>query len=210
MLQLRKPMKKNKRAFILTEMVIALSLISIVFSFLFRSYFDFIKSNNLLKTIEEKWHCEHKMYLRLNQIFDNLEKPGLFPHFSAKNPIYSQIDQSDEKLCFVFNNDIDPDPEFSGVVLGELYFKKEGLFLNVTSKKGHKRIEIDYPGISRLKWEFFDPQAKTWTSEWSIEKSFPPLILKLTIKENRAENERAFCFFLDDPKVIYPQGEIQP
>lgn len=203
-------MKKNKRAFILTEIVIALALASMVFSFLFRSYFDFIKSNLLLQAIEEKVHFEHKVYLRLSQVFDSLDKPQLFPQFPAKNPLYTQVNDADQKLCFIFNNEIDPDPQFSGEVIGELYLKKDVLFLNIISKKDHKRIEIEHPGISHVKWEFFDPETKTWASDWPKEKSFPPLILKLTIKENVAKNDRTYCFFLGDPKVTYLMEEALP
>lgn len=163
-----------------------------------------------MQAIEEKVHFEHKVYLRLSQVFDSLDKPRQFPQFPAKNPLYTQINGADEKLCFIFNNEIDSDPQFSGEVIGELYLKKDVLFLNIISKKDHKRIEIEHPGISHVKWEFFDLETKTWASDWPKEKSFPPLILKLTFRGKAAENDRPYCFFLGDPKVIYLMEEALP
>jgi prepilin-type N-terminal cleavage/methylation domain-containing protein len=188
----------KKRALTLLEVMISLVLASILLTTLFSFYKQLFFSRAEIQKSKELILDRILMQERLSQIFAKVvpeieEEKGLIFYTSEKPSTLS------DALCFVYDNGIDPNPSFCGLLKGTLYLSKEK---NLTLQTWPGREEILLDSVEALQFSFFDLEKKQWKQEWLGEKEGLPAMIKLTLKNKQKEE---FVFFLPDAykKITY-------
>ena len=135
--------------------------------------------------IMQKAHIQQ----RLGQIFANVKD-------EKKRSIYT-----DEKnvLHFYFDNGIDPDPAFCGMISGNLKLIDDNLFLTF-EEKNRKRSELVCCGIKVLGYEFLthDGFIVKTTNAWSKAETKNPLFFKLLL------NDESYVFWINHQGMEIP------
>lgn len=175
----------RRRSLTLLEVVIGFALTAILLSFLFSSFRHMAKLGAKVQKGREAVHSRSIVQLRLGQLFENLnadEKKSSF--YTDKHP-----DSFSEALYFTFDNGIDRDPQFCGLIKAALYLNpKKELCLTLLSEK-KERKEVLFKRAGMLSFEFFNSEKKEWQSSWS--EDAPPHILRFHI-----DKELAFTFLI--------------
>lgn len=194
----------SKKNFLLLEILIALSLmgtmISLLFSFMVQSLRVEKKIEKARLAILER----QNLHIRLQDLLTSLSPQGNQPAlYSQKFP-----KEENESLVAFFDNGIDPDPLFSGIVTGRIYidedhnltlvywplegekrrlWRKEILFTNVS------KISMQYLGESHISnvQDLLKPKA-TWDTTWPKNKAELPSIIRMTLKQNNTTLQFAF------------------
>ncbi len=155
--------------------------------------------------------------MRMNQIFSGL---------IANNTVsfYTKNDQKKPSLHFFFDNGIDPYPEFSGPVKGEIYLEGHNIYLEIEpfQKKASSsyRKELLFSGADELSFLFLakkdekfpNKEAKSinssieWRPTWSKEKAALPSLIRLEMLESVSEKEQKpqnllFAFYLPQQDI---------
>lgn len=163
----------HKKYFTLIEVIIALTLISILMTFLFGFYQNMtVVQNGLDKTREENFR---RLYLqqRLTDILSTASvEENLFGNrelifYTTKDENTSMLENS---LILIYNNGVNALPWFSGTVLGRLYLDKNGRLCLTTwpspalwKKEGKvldklpSKREILLEDVQNLSFEFYVP-----------------------------------------------------
>jgi hypothetical protein len=178
-----------KRLFSLLEVVIGLSLTALLLTILFNTYREISLMQGKVKQVRDQIHWELITQLRLNQVFETLSLGSLFytedPKFQARlfmtqNPY--------PVLHFKFDNGVDRDPQFGGVVMASLGLHDGDFSLLL---KGQRK-EVFLPNAKDVKFSFYDPTKKTWLCNWQG-VGFPAMI-KMEV------NNTSFTFILPQAK----------
>lgn len=147
------------------------------------------------------------LQVKLNQAFSRLVPPQkVDTSLKKSSPLYTD---KDNKLCFFFDNGIDPYPELSGYIYGELYIdKSKNLILSISnpSEKQCFRQDILATGIDNMEIIFLDnrnPQKVKKINKW--EKHFTKLspIITLTLTCKKTTSNFAFCLPCFDIPTYY-------
>ncbi|MEI6242663.1 MAG: DUF1494 domain-containing protein [Chlamydiota bacterium] len=178
-----------KRPFLLLEVLISLTIISAILISLFHffTHIHVIKKNveDAKEIVFERAHIQQ----RLTHIFSHLCPPV---------PLEIAFHGNAKHLYFLFDNGIDPDPSFSGIVQGELFLNAEEKTIHLRfkpfpeKKKSPSREEILGTSIQNFALSFFRKEKNKWDISWK-EYSLPPMI-KLSVTKSNVE-EVSFCFF---------------
>lgn len=185
-----------KRPFFLLEILIALSLISVIMSLLFSVFLKNLmiekKMEEVRSSILERQHIQ----TRLQDLFTSLQTRG-FP-----SPLYTETPPKDSSpnLFFYTDHGIDPDSRFSGIVLARLYVDNKkrlclGLYPQEDGSRKKNRKEVLLSNVSKLRLEFFQspPLPCLWVQAWT-KGSPPPSMFKIWV--DRPHESLQFVFFI--------------
>jgi len=205
-------MKKRKKSLTLLEVIIALSLASILLTTVFSTYYQITVAHRKLEKAKEAVLSNKIIQQRLCYIFSHLsfekkinsstQTESIPPFYTSKLP-----DSKEIALILEYNNGIDPDPSFCGNIKSELYLTHENeLCLMSYSLNGMKRKEIFKENISRWQMTFFEPLSKDpHTHSWDFEKEGAPPIVEIELFLNQEIEPLIFTFFLleAEEEIIY-------
>lgn len=123
-----------KRSFSLIEVLVGMTLFSLLASLLFGLYTGFARTSVHQKKQEAV--LEHLIYLK------TLLHKSLGQAVTKPKPYYFQ--QKEGTLFFTFDNGIDPDPSFSSIIKGQLYInEKDEFILEMSPLEGsQKRLHV--------------------------------------------------------------------
>jgi hypothetical protein len=204
-----------KKPFLLFEVLIALSLmatmICLLFSFMVQSSRVEKKMEKARISILERQHLQ----IRMQDVFTTL-----IPN-ATDSCLYTKIFPNEKTSIIVhFDNGIDPDPLFSGNVIGRIYLDENQDFCLVywpccTEKSPSWRKEILFSKVSDFSIQFLKPlesKHATWVSNWSKEGRQLPSIIRLTLKQKDSSLHFAFRLpninpiptYTDDASKISP------
>lgn len=156
----------RKRPVLLLELVISLVLFGAIIGILFSSYREFSIAKTALRKEKELILNRQKLQLRLGQIFSHL-----------------QTLKMENSTCLLsYDNGIDPDLEFRGILEAMLYIDKGRLALVTWPEKDVGRKEILLESASSFSFDFFDAKKGTWTSQFPEQK---PLMMQITIDKTK-------------------------
>ncbi len=202
-------MRYQKRYFTLLEVSIALCLVAVLVTLMLRFYTEAHLLDSKLDAAKEIVWQRSNTGARLSQVFKEIPEASIatpkVPAFYTKK--YPKEDF--QSLTFIFDNGIDPSPDFSGPVLGRLALIDQNLCLLIwpiekDDKRSYRR-ELLMEGVSSIQYEFFvsDKDSFKWQDQWKSERKDLPSMIKLHIKEK--ENLLSFAFFLPmkDPEILY-------
>ncbi len=209
---------KKKRPFILFEILIGLSLLSVLLSILFSFFTSSAKLQLRLERAENDLLMRQHLQTRLQSILTSIIPPK---SLEGQVSLYTlQADKDlDPSLIVTFDNGIDPDPAFSGAILGRIFLKENQLCLAMwpsEKKKGEiptVRREVLMEGVTSFTFRFLArniDETIEWKREWPKEKKggIPSLIL-LELWDEIDKNPEApnlklsFILPSQEPAIIY-------
>ncbi len=159
---------------------------------------------------------------RLQTILTSIDQGAPDPYF------YTQLFEKEKgvSLIAIFNNGIDPDPLFSGSVVGRIYLDPENnlclaLWPLTKDPPPSWRKEILLPAVKAFEFEFLGkitpPEhgvkeksrpinaALAWKSHWSKTVREIPGVIRLTVYEEGVKEPSQYAFILPvaEPFVTY-------
>ncbi|MBI3236705.1 MAG: prepilin-type N-terminal cleavage/methylation domain-containing protein [Chlamydiales bacterium] len=195
---------RRLRSFTLLEVMIALSLASILLSGLMVSYYQISKKRVLAEGVKKNQLSVELMLQRLKHLFIGIE--------SAEKP-YLQTDVHPDgignSLFFEFDQGVDREAVFCRTLKGMLYRNLRGQICLVSwPSEEEGRVEVLLEGVDLFEFSFFDEQKKVLNTEW--EKKDPlPVFMKLSWKfcsEKKGKEEMVFFFSKRGPILYDKEG----
>jgi hypothetical protein len=202
-----------KRNLMLLEILIGLGLLSLLLHFLFHSMTQGMKMEASLNQTRQIMLGRQHLQSRLQDLFLSLVPNQMPPLYTKAFP-----KEKKESLLLYFDNGVDPDPLFSGPVLGRIYLDEQNrLVLNLwpTEKKLKNRPwrkEILLENVSHFQFQFLGRKqtkedlavtaALAWQKHWSKQKTETPSMIRLSITQK--DQEILFAFFLigPEPRIV--------
>ncbi len=196
----------KKRFFTLIEVIVSLTLITIVITILFGYFTKISKVEQEIEDIKKIVYKKSNLQIRLNNIFAQLYSKDF-----NQIPFYTEVEKNEKNLslCINFDNGVDPDPNFSDVVKAKIFIdKNSNLILEIWSKDKKTKItrkEILFTAVNNLEYKFLssnDLQMKSyeiekitdtlyWYNFWPKERNTTPSVIYMKINK-----DLDFAFFL--------------
>ena len=200
-------MPVRKHPFTLLEVSVALFLAAILITLMLRFFTEAHLIEHKLDIANAKVIERAHLYTRLTQIFpgvptaaSELKKVGLYTT-KVKG-------EKADSLVFFYDNGIDPDPKFSGIVLGRLSLIDQELSLLTwpLNEKKHFRKEILMNKVQDLSYQFFTSSEEGffWTKKWLKESSSLPPMIKISLMQDEEPLDFAFFLPVQMSKISYP------
>ncbi len=188
------------------ELSIAFSLIATIVFFLLLGLRNFLLVEKKIEQTREEVHQNLHLQIRLDHLFSQLIPSSFIANVSS--PLYTTRFPKEMaiSLVCVFDNGLDPDPKFSGPVLGRIFSTKEQelhLIIWPLEKDGSIpsvwREEKLLSHADKASFAFFTKEEKgaesdwTWVSEWSEEKNELPVMIRFSFQNGGKKT--LFAFF---------------
>lgn len=202
-----------KRAIILMELLIALVLIGATLSLLFNFFANTLKFDRKVDLIRKETLTREHLQIRLLHFFTAIVPKSNLPD-ATDSPLYSLEDNS-VGLAAVFDNGIDPDPNFSGAVLGELGLDgQKNLVLSLhpltAAAKKNCRKELLLEQVQGLEFQFLSKKEAAsfeWLKAWPKNRWDIPPIVRVIVKKKGKEFAFAFSLPMANP-VTYERSPL--
>ncbi len=217
---------QKKRAVILLEFLIALSLMAILLTFLFSFFVQSAKIEKKLDTTRMLVSKRSYLQIRLQSVLSSIDRSTLNPCF------YTKMFEKEKKVSLIvqFDNGIDPEPAFSGTLIGRIYLDSEKN-LNLATwpltqeKNPPWRNEILYSNIKDFEFEFLgsatDPEKNesmraitpnfAWRTRWPKSIGAIPGIVRLTLHVEKEQDPIRYALILpvSEPFITYREKIAQ-
>lgn len=209
----------QKRPIMLFELMIALALTAILLTLLFRFFAGSVNMNQKIDSARSVLYHRQHFQTRLSSIFHAITPRSLIGESVSSS--FFTLDEKTPALLMIFDNGIDPDPQFSGPILGKIYLDAGNLTLALwpLEKKEKKlyRKEILLPHVQKMQFQFLakktvqnqDPLAISinplleWRTNWPKNRWDIPSIIRMKIEQDREEVSFAFMLPFIEPIVTY-------
>lgn len=196
-----------------------MTLLTFLFSF-------FVESAKIEKKLDKARMCTNTrahLQTRLQTVFTSVDRSASDPYFYTKmlgkEPHLS--------LIVLFDNGIDPEPAFSGNVLGKIYLDAQKNLCLCSWPLAHEenrpwRNEILFPKIKDFEFEFLGENSPpehgvkevrrpvnanlTWRSHWPKSIHNMPSIIQLKIYEEEKKEPTLYAFLLPVVDCIIYRG----
>jgi type II secretory pathway component PulJ len=198
--------KRRGRPLTLLEVMVALTLTTILLSALFGTYRHLASAGSSLHVSKGHFFQRQLVDLRLRALFSEIQN-------SSSLYTTSHLQSKGDALVFQFDNGVDPHPDFCHLVKGMLYLdsKKNELSL-LTWPSSEKETSLLNPSSARKEvlcsaatsftFQFFDSKEEEWCGSWKKEKKELPSMIKLEIGDDLSAKEE-FVYFLSLSPIVY-------
>ncbi len=228
---MKKNLKKNllhknrnrKRSFTLLELLMSLSLSAIIITLLLTFTFKLFLIERKIKIAKQEFLAEAELEIKLRSLFselilDNTQNNLAHKTNNKNNSLDFYTDQKADRLYFLFNGQVDPNPLFSGPLKGELFLDENKNLVLITRSLAEglaPKTEILAAHIQALDFTFFNrkeaqyPGDKTYLAVSHWEAKEPPAIMQITIQKEeplempetqKKKSPLTLTFFLDNMK----------
>jgi len=220
----------KKRPFLLFEILIALSLTAILLTFLFSFFVESVKIEKKIDAMRSEITARQHLQTRLQAVMTGIHRE------SGTSPFYTQTvkDEGKESLIAIFDNGIDPDPAFSGSVMGRIYLDEQSNLslatwpLDPEEKHRPWRKEILLSHVKEFEFEFMAQKREEekikkeqvkpinstleWRAHWSKSRSEIPPIIRLSVWKENQKDPLRFAFLIPsvEPLATYWEGGKKP
>lgn len=210
----------KKRSFILLELMVALGLTAILLSVLFRFFAGSVRIDQQIDQARSVLFQRQHLQTRLSMIFTSV-----VPRSSLSNSTGSSfytLEENSPGIVIVFDNGIDPEPLFSGPVLGKIFIDADQRLSLIIwplekSQEKYYRKETLLPHVQKIRFQFLakknfqnpDPKAISindsieWRTNWPQNRWDIPSMIRFVIREKDQETGFAFHLPLIEPIVTY-------
>lgn len=182
-------MKQRKYSFSLMEVMVGFSILTIILGMIFSSLYQETILNRRIQKMEREVMSKVEVQQRLDKIFANIR---VIDPTSKDRSIYSSGNQ---KSVFVFfDNGIDPDPSFSGIVKGSVGLDNETFVLKLYQDNKPVRTSILREHVKKIAFEFMTPSSigVSTIPIWDKTINFMPIYLKITLN-----SEEEYIFWVN-------------
>ncbi len=184
-------MTNVKRLYIsLVELVVGLVLLSVAVGFLFRYLTHVTRVDRAMQVAEERGADVSRAAARLSILFQ--KTTSLSIEFKHDEPI----------LHIRFDNGVDPDPIWSGKMVGRIRRTDEGQLLFAYLPEGKRiepREEFLLEQVAEVEWTFWKGSNPIWVPVWH-DRTLPPTVR--LIVEHRQGPPLKFAFFTSTPMQV--------
>lgn len=166
------------RKFILLEVIIAASLMAIIVSALLYSFREIVVSEKRVETLKQEVFYREEFQLKMKEMV-----------LKAK-----EIESIESSLSITFNNEVDPDPDFSRDVKAFIYLDRGRCKIKTTPVKAKKEREnLFFQNIKNIHFYFWDRQTKKKSQSWK--KKELPFMCRIELELlNKEIISFSFCF----------------
>lgn len=213
-------MKRQRRYITLLEMLIAMILVSVVLSAALYFYGYVIHVNQATEEVERSNFAMRYLQDRLSYVFTFAAHPKKKEQFFFNpTPLHGLFKDGTSALIFTYDNGINQNTPFSGLVLGCLYVDKAGVLRLTTwpdrkdwdeSKLPPLHQEVFLDNIEGLSFEFYALPLKdspvvpgTWVAEWKRDYKKLPGMVKVLVKRQGVPLTFAFPIPAEEATLIY-------
>jgi len=204
----------------LFEILIALSLTAILLSFLFSFLVGSAKMEKRLETARAEITSRALVQTRLQAVLSSL-------HAGSEHLYTKRFErESSPSLIATFDNGIDPDPAYSGPILGRVFIDEEKNLCLASwplgkEKKQPWRKEILLSNVKSFEFAFLGKNngskhdekehvsplnaALAWHSAWAKSQSEIPSMIRLTVQKEKEALRFAFILPSVEPFVTYTE-----
>ncbi len=180
---------RTKKTFLLLELLIALGLMSMLVLLLL----SFMKQNLI---VEKKMDQTRHLVLERQALQNRIQDLLLSIRSDTASSFYTQIfpKETHPSLILIFDHGVDPDPLFSGSIIGRLFIDENhnlslALWPNDPDKKQYFRKEVLLSNVSDFSMEFLNESF--WKSSWPKTEKIPSL-LRISLTHNHLRLQFAF------------------
>lgn len=188
--------KRKINSFLLLELVIGIALLGILITFLVSNLRKIGELRMQADKAHASIHPRALVQLKLSQLFDQLS--------IKSDPQNLQIMMLSESrypaLIFSLEEQLDPDPAFSGTVYYQIYLNHKKELILASSCGEAKREEILLASTESLKWELLNAKTRKWETSSSTQ-SFP-MALRL-----QTDAHLQFSFLIPEQSSSFTQKE---
>lgn len=196
--------------------MIALGLAAILLSLLFSFFAGSVRMNQRIDAARSHLYQRQHLQMRLTSLVTSIVPRSALP-FSTGSSFYTS-----DGLIAIFDNGIDPDPAFSGPIIGKVFIDSDS---NLTlamwplekMEKNFYRKEILLSNVQKIRFQFLakknsqqiDPKAIAinsnleWRTDWPKKRWDIPSIIRLIVQQNNREIAFAFTAPILEPIVTY-------
>ena len=213
----------SKRALILFELVIALGLTAILLTVLFRFFAGSVRMDHQVDEARAALYERQHLQTRLSGLFTSIvPRSTVSPQHGSS---FYSINEKTPGFVAIFDNGIDPDPDFSGPILGKVFLDDQAnltlaLWPLEMKEKQLFRKEILLGHVQNMRFQFLakknlqqvDPQAipinssLEWRTNWPKHRWDIPSMIRLMIQQDGKEISFAFCLPFIEPIVTYHEA----
>lgn len=205
-----------KRPVILFELLISLSIMTVLITLLLRFFSNSVKIDHQIEEARSQLNTHEYLYTTLSTLFTSLISKSHLP--PQMNSSFYTLDGKSQSLVAVFDHGIDPDPAFSGPIMSKLFLEHDNLILALwplDSERGPYRKEILLSHVQSIEFQFLakkDPQHPSakpigrtaeWRANWSKQQEGFPSLIRLTIKQGHHDLCFAFPLPVPEPRIMY-------
>jgi prepilin-type N-terminal cleavage/methylation domain-containing protein len=216
---------RKKRAFTLLELMIALGLTAILLSLLFRFFAGSVRVDRKISDARLVLNQRQQLQIRLTRLFTSIVPRSSMPPSDISS--FYTLNEKTASLVAIFDNGIDPDPLFSGPVLGKLFIDEQS---NLTlalwpldKKENHLyRTEMLLPHVQNMHFQFLakkglqenDPTSipinasLEWRFNWPKNRWDIPSIIRVVIQQERQEIGFAFMLPFIEPIATFHETGV--
>lgn len=157
-------MSSKQRPYILLELMIALGLTAILLSLLFRFFAGSVKLDQKISEARSALYQRQHFQTRISSLLNSIApRSSIAP--SPGSSFYT-LNEKIPSLVAIFDNGIDPDPLFSGPILGKIYIDAGSnltLALWPLEKTGKNlyRKEILLSGVENMRFQFLAKKIRS-------------------------------------------------
>ncbi len=204
--------------------MIALSLTAILLTFLFSFFVESAKIEKKLDTARMAITNRGHLQTRLQTVLTSIDRSSMDPFFYTK-----QFEKEKHlSLIAIFDNGIDPDPAFSGPILGRIFLDQDKNLCLATwpltkDKNRPWRKETLFPHVKDFEFEFLGTTSASehgtkessrpitaklcWKSNWPKSVHEVPGIIRLTLVEESSDKPLRYAFILpvSEPFITYSE-----
>lgn len=196
--------KRSKFSLTLIEVVVALSLTAVLISFLWQTYYHLQKQLVIME--KRKSESLQKLFFqeKISKLFSYIETED------GEKLLYTIKDRSRSQPTLIFKTKlpIDPDPDFSGLILSGLYLSEQGeLCLVHWASKDKMRVEVLLQNISSYQMLFYDPLKKEWNDQWTEKMEGIPAMIKCKVLAKELQEEYLFFPSQYLGPILYPKKQ---
>ncbi len=190
---LRKP---KRSGFTLLEILVSISIASILFIVLFSKIREFASLRKQLKQVESECLERQLCQIRLQELFSLLL-------VSDKEKQDRSFYTQQNSLVFQIQQTIDADPAFLGNLDCTMQFDPASghLYLVTKNASGQERRELLVKGLLNCSMRFFSTKEKTWLNDWSQKNADLPAFFSIKCSKTFGQVDYLFAIDASTPQL---------
>lgn len=193
----------RKRPFVLMEIMVGMSIIMIILTFIFRFYSNTTILETQITQLKNEVYKQQFFHSKLHSILSSAINISTLPKYIDTSSFYLENNNDISSLVLYFDNGVDPDPCYSGPIQAEIFLENSCIMLKLTSIEKIKKNKIItlMQNVKSLTFDFLETSSLdstkiNWSNKWEKQKQKIPSMVKLNIEFFNSQNVLSYVFFI--------------